>query len=411
MRSLLLTLAVAGLCAPTLSVADEPKDEKAKPSLKAGDPAPPLKATKWLNGPELKSFAPGKVYVVEFWATWCGPCVVMMPHLGEIQEELGPKGVTVIGFTAKDPNNDQEKVVKFVDKRGHKLGYTIAYADDRETSDAYMKAAGQSGIPCSFVVGKDGKIAYIGHPLFLDEVLAKVLDGTWDPVKGKEELETADKAWEAAFTAMNKPRTPKELAEWKPAEALAKWEEFSTKWPRLSSDPYMTTARLKLLVEAKRYADAQKLADTVTTKAVKRNDAMALGNVCETVTAVTGQAGLAAVAVKAAEAALAIDGETPTALVRVTKAYAAADNKAKAKEFGSKAVAAAEKALTGEKDWQGTLRLAAAHFATGDKDKAKAAAEKALGMIDGKNIPMKRFVEAEAKKYGAEPKKDDKQDG
>ena len=61
----------------------------------------------------------------------------------------------------------------FVEKRGPKLGYTFAYADDRETYDAYMKAAGQGGIPCSFVVDKDGKIAYIGHPMYLGLVICR----------------------------------------------------------------------------------------------------------------------------------------------------------------------------------------------------------------------------------------------
>src|SRR5262245_15770237 len=169
MRTLLLTLAIVTFSNSRLPAADDPKPAKDQPTLKVGDAPPPLKATKWLAGSEVKAFEKGKVYVVEFWATWCGPCVVMMPHLGDIQEELGPKGVTVIGFTAKDASNAEEKVATFVKKRGEKLGYTIAYADDRDTSDAWMKAAGQSGIPCSFVIGKDGKIAYIGHPLFLEE--------------------------------------------------------------------------------------------------------------------------------------------------------------------------------------------------------------------------------------------------
>jgi thiol-disulfide isomerase/thioredoxin len=140
MRTLILTLVLAALSCSGL-LADDIKAPPL-PTLKAGDPAPPLKVTKWIAGHEVSSFAPGKIYVVEFWATWCGPCVVMMPHLGDIQQELGSKGLTVIGFTAKDSNNSLEQVTKFVDKRGGKLGYTIAYADDRVTYDAFMKASG-----------------------------------------------------------------------------------------------------------------------------------------------------------------------------------------------------------------------------------------------------------------------------
>ena len=84
------------------------------------------------------------------------------------------------------------------------------------------------------MIGKDGRIAFIGHPLFLDEVLPKVLDGTWDAVKGTAELEAADKLWDATFDVMRKPGDP--------VKQLAEWEAFAAKWPRLAADPYMTGA-------------------------------------------------------------------------------------------------------------------------------------------------------------------------
>jgi thiol-disulfide isomerase/thioredoxin len=392
---LLLALAVALGDGVALG-ADDAQASRASPNLKAGDPAPPLSATKWLRGSEVGSFAPGKIYVVEFWATWCGPCVAMMPHLGDLQEELGPQGVSVVGFTARDPNNTLEHVVKFLDKRGDKLGYTIAYADDRSTYDAYMKAAGKSGIPCSYVIGKDGRIAYIGHPLFLGEVLPKVLDGTWDPARGAAELEAADKLWDATYAVLTRPGDP--------AKQLAEWEGFSAHWPRLASDPYMNAARLRLLVKAKRFADALQLAESMARHAAKRNDLVALDRVCDATSDAGAPADLAATAVRAAETALAIDGETPAALIRATKAYAAAGDTDRVRQYGPKAVAAAEKALTGDKDVMGTLRVASAHAAAGDKAKAKAMAEKAIGLVDAADGGMRRYVEEQAKKYGAEPK-------
>jgi thiol-disulfide isomerase/thioredoxin len=401
MRTLILAAVCATLCGRPGAAADDPIPKAAV--LKVGDPAPPLKATKWLTGAEVKAFEPGKVYVVEFWATWCGPCVVMMPHLGDLQEELGPKGVTIVGFTAKDPGNTAKKVEGFVKKRGGKMGYSIAYADDRDTYDAYMKAAGQNGIPCSYVIGKDGKVAYIGHPLFLDDVLPRVLAGTWDPIKGAAEMGAADKLWDETFAAVNKPGPD-------PVAQLAKWEAFSAKWPKLAADPYMTASRLRLLVAAKRYADARTLAEAVVAKAVKRNDVSALGTVSDAVSVASGSPDLAAVAVKAAEAALAIDGETAAALTRVTKAYAAAGDAAKVKAFGPKAVAAAEKEVAGDKDALGTLRVAAAYAAAGEKDKAKAVAEKAVAMVDAGNPGMKRYVEDQAKAYGAGPKAGESKD-
>src|SRR5579871_958329 len=130
MRTVLSCCLLAGLAAA--STAQDTKPEKGKkdgPSLKVGDPAPLLHATAWLRGSEVKEFTPGKAYVVEFWATWCGPCIVMMPHMGELQAEFRDKGLTVIGFSAKDQSNTREKVAAFVEKRGEKLGYTFAFAD------------------------------------------------------------------------------------------------------------------------------------------------------------------------------------------------------------------------------------------------------------------------------------------
>ena len=306
MRLLLLTLGLSliHLGGTRSSAADDPKPAKDSPKLKVGDPPPPLKATKWLTGGEVKAFEKGKVYMVEFWATWCGPCVVMMPHLGDIQEELGPKGVTVIGFTAKDPGNTAEKVTKFVEKRGDKLGYTIAYADDRETYDAYMKAAGQGGIPCSFVIGKDGKIAFIGHPLFLDEVLPKVLDGTWDAVKGEAELEAADKLWDATFDVDQEagrsgqatgrvggllgqvaPTRGRPLHDRRPAQAPGGGQAVrrSPEAGRIDGDEGD---------EAERYRRPGTVADAVSADAA------------------AGQADLAKIGLRVAESALAINGET-----------------------------------------------------------------------------------------------------
>ena len=157
----LIVASVLGLSSlGTIAMAGEGK-------LKVGDPAPPLAVSTWLHGAEVKGFEPGHVYVVEFWATWCGPCVQIMPHVGDLQDEYREKGVTFIGF-ASEANDKEAKVNAFVAKHGAKLGYTFAFGSGTETHNAYMKASGQNGIPCSFVVDKHGRIAYIGHPLFLD---------------------------------------------------------------------------------------------------------------------------------------------------------------------------------------------------------------------------------------------------
>src|SRR5262245_41461735 len=211
MRTFILAAVVFSLAALAYAddkKADKPKADKPEPSLKVGDAAPKLKADKWLQGSEVTEFTAGKIYVVEFWATWCGPCIVMMPHMSEMQAEYKDKGVTFIGYSARDPgdkpSNNLESVTKFVAKRGPKLGYTFAYCDDRNTYDAYMKAAGQNGIPCSYVVDRAGKIAYIGHPMYLDLVLPKVVAGNWTEADVKH-IEQVNKDVNEVFMAMRKP--------------------------------------------------------------------------------------------------------------------------------------------------------------------------------------------------------------
>jgi hypothetical protein len=130
----------------------------------------------------------------------------------------------------------------FVAKRGAKLGYTFAFGSGSETHNAYMKASGQNGIPCSFVVDKQGRIAYIGHPLFLDFVLPKVLDGTWEPKAGADTLAAADKDFDATYAVM--------MTKTKSAEAgLQALAKFAAKWPALADNVYMIQSKLGLLVQ------------------------------------------------------------------------------------------------------------------------------------------------------------------
>ncbi|HSQ54122.1 MAG TPA: redoxin family protein [Gemmata sp.] len=308
---------------------------KKEPTLKVGDAAPELSATKWLQGTAVKEFVKDHAYVVEFWATWCGPCIVMMPHMGEMQTQYQGK-VTFIGYSAKDPNNSEEKVAAFVAKRGPKLGYTFAYADDRTIYDKWMKAAAQNGIPCSFVVGKDGKIAYIGHPMYLDVVLPKVVAGTWS-AEDVEGLKQVEKDVNNVFRTIG----GKDIA-----VAEKNVAEFESKYPALSHIPYFVPPKIELLIKTKKFDDAQKMAMEVMAKAEKKDDSSMLRNVSAALrtTAGKGEKELTALSLKAAEAALNITGETDAmGLYYVAEAHFAAGDKAKAQEMGKKALEAAEK--------------------------------------------------------------------
>jgi thiol-disulfide isomerase/thioredoxin len=148
--------------------------------LKVGSPAPKMQVAKWLKGEPVK-FEKGKIYVVEFWATWCGPCKVSIPHLTEMAKKFKDK-VSFTGVSIWEQNpEDIEYVNKFVQDMGDNMDYHIA-ADGTPAymTNAWMKAAGANGIPTAFVVDKTGTIAWIGHPMGgLETVLDKVVAGTF----------------------------------------------------------------------------------------------------------------------------------------------------------------------------------------------------------------------------------------
>lgn len=160
-----------------------------------GAKAPTLKAAKWFKGKPITEFKKGKVYVVEFWATWCGPCKVSIPHLTEMAKRYKGK-VDVIGMNVWENSGPQwsdetfPKIEKFVQEYGDKMDYNVA-ADgpDGYMAKNWMDAAAQNGIPAAFVIDQTGEVAWIGHPMGgLDKVVREVLAGTFDKAAAKKQL-------------------------------------------------------------------------------------------------------------------------------------------------------------------------------------------------------------------------------
>ncbi|MEN9284088.1 MAG: Sporulation thiol-disulfide oxidoreductase [Verrucomicrobiota bacterium] len=207
--SFLSTAAAAVLCT-AVSVS-------AEATLKIGDAAPALKTGKWVQGEPVKGFEKDTVYVVEFWATWCGPCRATIPHLDELHEEWKEKGVVFIGQDCWE--REEDKVEPFVKEMGEKMSYRVALDDKSEVEKGYMavnwmQAAGQNGIPSAFVVGKDGKIAWIGHPAGLkSETLGEIVAGTFDVAKYQAEKAKEDEGrarMQKHMTAINEAARAKD---------------------------------------------------------------------------------------------------------------------------------------------------------------------------------------------------------
>lgn len=158
-----------------------------KDTLTEGSPAPSLEGATWIKGDKITGFKKGHVYVIEFWATWCGPCRMAMPHLSELANEYKGK-VTVMSFNSQELAYAKEKdldyfsrVKEFVRKLGDGMDYNVAIDGDEKILWAnWMTAAGLKSIPRAFIIGKDQRIAWIGHPDTMDEVLAAVVDNNYN---------------------------------------------------------------------------------------------------------------------------------------------------------------------------------------------------------------------------------------
>ena len=151
------TLLIAATCARLISSAHEAT------SPQPGDSPPPLGLESILQGPggaqpdwtSLK----GNVVVLEFWATWCGPCVAAMPHLNELADKFKDQPVKFIAIT------DQEEKVVMPFLRKKPIHAWIGL----DTDKSMFKAYGVTGIPHTVVVDQNGRIAAITNPTSLTE--------------------------------------------------------------------------------------------------------------------------------------------------------------------------------------------------------------------------------------------------
>ena len=117
---------------------------------------PEVAAADWLNtdSPPTLASLRGKVVLVEFWATWCGPCVAGIPHLNELQTKYRAAGLRVISLT----DDDRAKVEAFQKSAKSPIEYTVGVGSD--LSAKY----GVTSIPQAFLIGRSGKLLWQGHP-------------------------------------------------------------------------------------------------------------------------------------------------------------------------------------------------------------------------------------------------------
>jgi thiol-disulfide isomerase/thioredoxin len=104
-----------------------------------------------LDGPTMRlSDLRGKAVLLNFWATWCGPCKIEMPWFVDLQKQYGPQGLQIVGVAMDDASKDD--IAKFAKDMG--VNYPILIGKEA-VGDQY---GGVPALPETFLIGRDGKI-------------------------------------------------------------------------------------------------------------------------------------------------------------------------------------------------------------------------------------------------------------
>lgn len=152
-------------------------------AVEPGDAAPELSVSKWLlNGPVKLSDGKGeKVYLIDFWATWCQPSCMSLKHMSALQKRYGAKGLLVAAISSED----EKSVSEFLSKQAP-FSCSVGVDSGRATDALYMQD--QPEMPAVFLVGKDGRLVWKGHPANLEFILKRYLEGKFSSEDAKRLL-------------------------------------------------------------------------------------------------------------------------------------------------------------------------------------------------------------------------------
>jgi thiol-disulfide isomerase/thioredoxin len=146
----------APAAAPTEAVAESTFERL--PLLAAGVAAPDFTAQSVDGKPIKLSDFKGKVVILDFWATWCGPCKESMPGLQKIYDEVRDQGVVVVSLNVWDAKDPFDAWIKI--NSGTTYNFTFAFDPlGREKGNIAASMFNVSGIPTMYIIGRDGKIA------------------------------------------------------------------------------------------------------------------------------------------------------------------------------------------------------------------------------------------------------------
>jgi thiol-disulfide isomerase/thioredoxin len=166
--SLLLTWTLRASEFPDSWTWDNDSKVRAEHAALEGKPAPALDVTGWVNGEVKPEAMKGKVVIVDFYATWCGPCMAAIPHNNELLKKYHDQGLLIVGVCTN--KSGQEKMDQTVKDRG------IKYPTARDPQLESQKAWHVHYYPTYAVVDRKGVVRAIGlQPDHVEEVVKKLL--------------------------------------------------------------------------------------------------------------------------------------------------------------------------------------------------------------------------------------------
>lgn len=152
-------------------------------TLKIGDPAPEYKVATWLKGEPVPRLESGRIYLLEFWATRCAPCIKALPHLKELSGQYKDE-VTFIAIGQPYEWETVDSVRQFVRKRDELMPYAVGldtlHGEGERLYDRWGPPAGFRGLPVTIIVDESGRIAWTGMPTDVDKPLQQIVAGTYD---------------------------------------------------------------------------------------------------------------------------------------------------------------------------------------------------------------------------------------
>lgn len=133
-----------------------------------GQPMPELHLSDWRDGQLGPEDLAGKVVILDFWATWCGPCIASMPHNNEVYRQFRDRGAMILGICTAD---GQEDMAEIAEQKG------VIYPLAKDPSGATAAAFHVPFFPTYIAVDRDGIIRAVGlAPNHLEEVIEKLLN-------------------------------------------------------------------------------------------------------------------------------------------------------------------------------------------------------------------------------------------